>query len=125
MSGMFHMEAAQWSDARRHRPALAAHLAQPSDRLRTGDTQMVRARPTIRRRRVAREVRRLREEAGRTREEVAALLECQTPKISKLEGHKANFNPSELVRVLDFLGAEEPLRSQLIAWNREARVRGL
>jgi transcriptional regulator with XRE-family HTH domain len=86
---------------------------------------MVRARPTIRRRRVAREVRRLREEAGRTREEVAALLECQTPKISKLEGHKANFNPSELVRVLDFLGAEEPLRSQLIAWNREARVRGL
>lgn len=86
---------------------------------------MVRPRPTIRRRQVARQVRRLREEAGRTREDIAELLECQTPKISKLEGHKANFNPSELVRVLDFLGAEEPLRSQIIEWNREARQRGL
>lgn len=86
---------------------------------------MVRPRPTIRRRRVAREVRRLREEAGRTREDIAKLLDCKVPKITKLETHKANFNPSELLRVLDYLGAPDPLRSQLVEWNREARHRGL
>lgn len=86
---------------------------------------MARPRPTIRRRRVAREVRRLREEAGRTREDIARLLDCGLPKISKLETHRANFNPSELIRILDYLGAPDPLRTQLIEWNREARHRGL
>lgn len=86
---------------------------------------MVRPRPTIRRRRVAREVRRLREEAGRTRDDIARLLECGLPKISKLETYRANFNPSELIRVLDYLDAPEPLRTQLVEWNREARHRGL
>jgi transcriptional regulator with XRE-family HTH domain len=86
---------------------------------------MARPRPTIRRRRVAREVRRLREERGRTREDIARLLDCGLPKISKLETHRANFNPSELIRVLDYLDAAEPLRLQLIEWNREARHRGL
>lgn len=86
---------------------------------------MARPRPTIRRRRVAREVRHLREEAGKSREDIARLLDCGLPKISKLETHRANFNPSELIRILDYLKAPDPLRSQLIEWNREARHRGL
>ena len=86
---------------------------------------MARPRPTIRRRRVAREVKRLMEAAGRKPSDLAALLECQMPKVYKLLGAKAGFNPSELVRVLTYLKAEEPLLSQLIAWNRESRIRGL
>lgn len=86
---------------------------------------MARARPTIRRRRVARELRRLREEAGRSREDIANLLECQTPKISKIETGRAGINPSELKIVLKYLGVGEPLYSQLVGWNRESRQRGL
>ena len=44
---------------------------------------MARPRPTIRRRRVAREVKRLMEAAGRKPSDLAALLECQMPKVYK------------------------------------------
>jgi len=86
---------------------------------------MARPRPTIRRRRVAREVKRLTEAAGKKPADLAALLECQMPKVYKLLGAKSGFNPSELLRVLEALGVDEPLKAQLVAWNRESRIRGL
>lgn len=86
---------------------------------------MARPRPTTRRRRVARDVRRLMDTAGMTPKQLADLLECQMPKVYKILGAKAGFNRSDLLVVLAELGVEEPLKSQLLAWTREARTRGL
>ena len=84
-----------------------------------------RPRPTIRRRRVAREVKKLMDAAGFTPKQLAELFECQMPKVYKVLNAKAGFNPSELARLLDKLEVEQPLYGQLVAFNRESRVRGL
>ena len=57
--------------------------------------------PTVYRLQLGRELRRLREAAGRTREDAAAELECGVSKISKTETGKATLRPAEVRALLD------------------------
>ncbi|MDT7711740.1 MAG: hypothetical protein QOG46_429 [Pseudonocardiales bacterium] len=57
--------------------------------------------PTVYRLQLGRELRRLRETAGRSREDAAAELECGVSKISKTETGKATLRPAEVRALLD------------------------
>jgi transcriptional regulator with XRE-family HTH domain len=61
----------------------------------------VSSSPTVYRLQLGRELRRLREVAGRSRDDAAAELECGVSKISKIETGKATLRPAEVRALLD------------------------
>jgi transcriptional regulator with XRE-family HTH domain len=77
--------------------------------------------PTVRRRRLGMELRRLREHADKTIEQVAAHLECSDSKISRLETGHVGVTPRDVRDMLEFyeVGGEE--RDYLIELARETR----
>lgn len=80
--------------------------------------------PTIRRRRLAAELRRLREERGSTIEQVALEIDWHPTKLSRIETGKQAVQPSEVRALLDLLGTDPARRDALVALAREARRRG-
>jgi transcriptional regulator with XRE-family HTH domain len=92
------------------------------------DDEMADARhsPTVRRRRLARELRRLREAAGLTADEVTKRLEWAAGKVNKLERALAARPMVADVRLLlDTYGlTDEAAREALFTLTREARQRG-
>lgn len=83
------------------------------------------ATPTIRRRRLGHELRRLREAAGITADQIAEELECSRPKISRIENGHVGVRLAELRTMLDFYGVtDDTLRDTLIKLSRDARQRG-
>jgi transcriptional regulator with XRE-family HTH domain len=83
-----------------------------------------RGNPTVRRRRLAAELRRLRERTGLTGEEVAERLGWSGSKISRIELHRTGIKQADLRQLLDLYGVEEPYREDLIALARESAQRG-
>ncbi|MGH3795143.1 MAG: helix-turn-helix domain-containing protein [Pseudonocardiaceae bacterium] len=77
--------------------------------------------PTVSRLQLGRELRRLREEAGVSRELVAAELECSTSKISKIETGKATIRAGEVKVLLDRYGVTD--RDDVLRLARDARRR--
>lgn len=80
------------------------------------------ASPTVRRRRLAAELRRLR--GLRTGGTVAKALGWSPAKISRYELGQSNFPLDEVEKLLDFYEVTEPRRSQLLALAAEANERG-
>ena len=80
--------------------------------------------PTVRRRRLAAEVRRLREGAGLTEEEVAERLDWSSSKLSRIELHRTGLKPHDLARLLELYQVSEAHREELLALAREPRRRG-
>ncbi|MEV5413349.1 helix-turn-helix transcriptional regulator [Thermopolyspora sp. NPDC052614] len=80
--------------------------------------------PTIRRRRLAAELRRLREERGLTIEQLAQRLDWHPTKLSRVETGKQAVHPSEVRGLLDLLDTDPAQRDALVALAREARLRG-
>ena len=80
------------------------------------------ASPTVRRRRLAAELRRLR--GARTGGAVAKALGWSPAKISRYELGQSNFPLDEVEKLLDFYGVTEPRRGQLLALATEANQRG-
>lgn len=78
--------------------------------------------PTVRRRRLAAELRRLR--GNRTGVEVARQLGWSTAKISRYELGHGGFPVDEVEKLLDFYGVAEPRRTQLLALAEDANQRG-
>jgi transcriptional regulator with XRE-family HTH domain len=78
--------------------------------------------PTVRRRRLAAELRRLR--GARTGGVVAKALGWSPAKISRYELGQTNFPLEEIERLLDFYGVTEPRRSELLALAADANGRG-
>lgn len=76
--------------------------------------------PAVRGRRLATELRRLRERTGLTGDEVARQLGWSGSKISRIETHRIGVKQRDLRRLLDLYGVEEPHRSQLLALARES-----
>ncbi|MGH4019114.1 MAG: helix-turn-helix domain-containing protein [Pseudonocardiaceae bacterium] len=70
---------------------------------------------------LGRELRRLRNAAGVTRDRAAAELECTTSKISKVETGKANLRAGEVKVLLDTYGVTE--RDAVLRLARDARRR--
>src|SRR5215216_5098427 len=80
--------------------------------------------PTIRRRRLAAELRRLREAAGLTIDQVAEALECSSSKISRIETEQVSATPRDVRDMLSLYGVEGQQRDALLQVSREARQKG-
>jgi transcriptional regulator with XRE-family HTH domain len=78
----------------------------------------------VRRRRLAAELRRLREAAGLTCDDVAARLDCSASKISRIETGRVAVSPRDVRDMLAVYGVEEDQRGGLIQLARDARQKG-
>ena len=80
--------------------------------------------PTVKRRRLAAELRRLREAAKLTIDQVAERLEWSAGKISKIENARVSVMPRDARYLLDVYGVADPERELLVTLARESRQRG-
>lgn len=80
--------------------------------------------PTVRRRRLAFELRRLREAAKLTCEDVAELLECSASKISRIETARVTVSPRDVRDLLRIYGVSNDQQESLIQLARESRQKG-
>lgn len=81
--------------------------------------------PTVRRRRLGIELRRLRETAGLTGDEVAERLEWSTTKVSRIETGRVGVHPNDVRYLLDLYGVtDEDDREALVRIARESRRPG-
>jgi transcriptional regulator with XRE-family HTH domain len=80
--------------------------------------------PTVRRRRLALELRRLREAARLTCEEVAEQLECSASKISRVETGRVSVSPRDVRDMLEIYGVAAEQRDGLVQLARESRQKG-
>jgi transcriptional regulator with XRE-family HTH domain len=80
--------------------------------------------PTVRRRRLALELRRLRESARLTCEDVADRLECSASKISRVETGRVSVSPRDVRDMLEIYGVPETERESLVQLARDSRQKG-
>lgn len=80
--------------------------------------------PTIRRRRLGLELRRLRERAGYSVEEMAEHLECSQSKVRRIEIGRVPVRQRDLRDLLDYYGVAEQDREPLLALARESKKKG-
>lgn len=76
--------------------------------------------PTVRRRRLAAELRRLRAQSGENAASIAAALGWSKAKISRYELARGGLKPSEVERLLDVYGVQGEQRQRLLAIAEEA-----
>jgi transcriptional regulator with XRE-family HTH domain len=77
--------------------------------------------PAIRRRRLAGELRRLRERAGYTGDQAADRLGWSASKLSRIETDKIGIKEKDVGRLLDLYRLSEPHREELLALARESK----
>jgi transcriptional regulator with XRE-family HTH domain len=80
--------------------------------------------PTVRRRRLAAELRGIRESTGESGEAVAAALRWSPSKISRYERARTGLRPREVERLLDYYGISGPRRELLLALAQDAAQKG-
>jgi len=80
--------------------------------------------PTVWRHWLAAELRRLREAAGKTLDEVADVLECSRAKVSRIELGQVRAHPREVEAMLAFYGVGPEEREELVELARAARRKG-
>src|SRR5262245_56487571 len=80
--------------------------------------------PTVRRRRLAAELREIRESKGRSGETVATALKWSPSKISRYERAKTGLRPKEVERLLDYYQITGPRREMLLALAADAAQKG-
>ncbi|MGO9082342.1 MAG: helix-turn-helix domain-containing protein [Streptosporangiaceae bacterium] len=82
------------------------------------------APPTVRQRRLAAELRRLRELAEMTGEDAAARLGWSASKVSRIETHRTGVKATDLNRLLDLYRVGGTHRAELLALAARSRSRG-
>jgi transcriptional regulator with XRE-family HTH domain len=80
--------------------------------------------PTVRRRRLAGELRRLRDQAQLTIEDVAEKLTCSSSKISRIETGHVGVTPRDTRDLLKLYGVEADQLEALVQLSKEARKKG-
>ena len=80
--------------------------------------------PTVRRRRLAAELREIRESRGRSGESVAAALGWSPSKISRYERAKTGLRPREVERLLSYYQVTGARRALLLALAEDATHKG-
>ena len=80
------------------------------------------ASPTVRRRRLAAELREIRESKGRSGESVAAALRWSPSKISRYERARTGLRPREVARLLDYYQITGARRALLLELAANANV---
>jgi len=76
--------------------------------------------PTVRRRRLAAELHRLRECSGLTGDQVAERLGWSQAKISRIENTRTGIKPADAQRLLDLYGVDGGRRDELLALAGDA-----
>jgi transcriptional regulator with XRE-family HTH domain len=82
------------------------------------------ASPTVRRRRLAAELRGIRESKGKSGDSVAAALKWSPSKISRYERARTGLRPREVARLLDYYGITGSRRDLLLALAEDAAQKG-
>jgi transcriptional regulator with XRE-family HTH domain len=106
---------------------LATSDATPDDHLPelTMPDSSARYSPSVRRRRLSRELRRLREDADLTADEVGRRLEWSQGKLSAMETNKwKRPDPRDIKDLCELYGTDEATRDALTTMARESRKRG-
>jgi transcriptional regulator with XRE-family HTH domain len=80
--------------------------------------------PTVRRRRLAAELRGIRESKGKSGDTVAAALKWSPSKISRYERARTGLQPREVERLLDYYEVTGPRRALLLALAEDAAQKG-
>lgn len=80
--------------------------------------------PTVRRKRLGIELRRLREQAGLTCEDVGQRLECSGTRISRIETGRISIRPGDARELLEIYGVTGADADSLVQFAREARRKG-
>lgn len=80
--------------------------------------------PTVQRRRLGIELRRLREQAGKTIDDVARVLECSDSKVSRIENGQVSASPRDVRDMLELYGVDAEHRDGLVEFARTARKKG-
>jgi transcriptional regulator with XRE-family HTH domain len=83
-----------------------------------------RSSPTVRRRRLAAELRSLRRASGKTREQVAEFVGCSPVTITRIESAQSAPRLADTARMLEFYGVTGERREVLMTLCGEARRRG-
>ena len=82
------------------------------------------ASPTVRRRRLAAELRGIRESKGKSGDSVAAALKWSPSKISRYERARTGLRPREVERLLDYYEIAGPRRALLLGLAEDAAQKG-
>jgi transcriptional regulator with XRE-family HTH domain len=80
--------------------------------------------PTVRRRRLAAELRAIRESSGRSADRVAAALKWSPSKISRYELARTGLKPHEVEKLLDYYGITGSRRAHLLRLASDATQKG-
>jgi transcriptional regulator with XRE-family HTH domain len=80
--------------------------------------------PAVRRRRLAAELRDIRESKGKSGEAVASALKWSPSKISRYERARTGLRPREVERLLDYYGITGPRRALLLTLAEDAAQKG-
>ncbi len=80
--------------------------------------------PTVRRRRLAAELRAIREATGKSADRVAAALKWSPSKISRYELARTGLKPDDVERLLDHYGVTGPHREYLLSLAADAARKG-
>jgi transcriptional regulator with XRE-family HTH domain len=80
--------------------------------------------PTVRRKRLGIELRRLREQASLTCEEVGQRLDCSGTRISRIETGRISARPGDVRELLEIYGVTSTEADSLVQLAREARQKG-
>jgi transcriptional regulator with XRE-family HTH domain len=80
--------------------------------------------PTVRRKRLTVELRRLREQAGLTCEDVGQRLECSGTRISRMETGRIGARPGDVRELLEIYGVTGAEADSLVQLARDARRKG-
>ncbi len=99
---------------------MKSHSSGVPMRLREGQGLPERGSPSVRGRRLAAELRRLRERTGLTGEEVADRVGWSGSKVSRIELHHTGVKPADLRKLLDLYQVGERRREELLALARES-----
>src|SRR6266496_4132708 len=89
-----------------------------------GRPMVAPASPTVRRRRLAAELRELREGKGKSGDSVAAALNWSASKISRYERARTGLRPREVERLLDYYQVTGPRRALLLGLAEDAARKG-
>jgi transcriptional regulator with XRE-family HTH domain len=89
-----------------------------------GRPMIAPASPTVRRRRLAAELRGIREGKGKSGDAVAAALKWSPSKISRYERARTGLRPGEVERLLDYYQITGPRRALLLTLAEDAAQKG-
>jgi transcriptional regulator with XRE-family HTH domain len=104
--------------------AFTVALVHPRGTEEEGRPMIAPGSPTVRRRRLAAELRGIRESKGKSGEVVAAALKWSPSKISRYERARTGLRPREVERLLDYYQITGPRRALLLELAEDASQKG-